>query len=429
MKLLLSLLLSCVGVYGLSPKVSAQRVDEQIWRQGSDICSVITTCCSEVDALSNCMLGTQITQAMIPYTISAPGHYYLCGSVTASSGGVAINIIASDVFLNLNGFTVTNTANVAIFSLFSNANNVTIENGSVSGALGIELDGLTNVTLRNLDISSSAGTTCFLGTITNLVMEDCYVTANGAALVCVALESIVGGRLENVSVYNTASTGFFIENINPATTLELTNCTADTVTGDAFLMEASGGIVLRGCVAAGSNRGFVTDGNFNDSPTGLGALVFEDCIATDSALAGFWMEQINNVILRNCIAESTSAGSGFHSRAAVSTLYEGCISRDNAAHGFHLDAAIGGNVNCIFDKCLGHYNGVDGFHIDPTNVNAGVTGCLAAKNSNNGIANYPASTYIVDTRSSNSAATALNPAYNLNGAFDLLSGALVIVAS
>jgi len=402
---------------------------DSIGSQVSQVKSDLDSCCatlstldtiikSDVDSVSStlndlvyCTIGTQITQAMIPYTISAPGHYYLCSSVTTSAGGVTINIASNDVYLNLNGFTVANTANAALFS-FSGVTNVTIENGSVSGALGIELDGLANVTLRNLDISSSAGTGCFLGAITNLVMEDCYVTANGAALVCVSLSSIVGGRLENVSVYNTAATGFFIQSTAASTVVELINCVAENIGGDAFSLQTnSGGVVLRDCVVITANRGFLT---YADTAP----YVLENCVATNCSLAGFWMESVSDVVLRGCIAKNS--GSGFRARVATGLLFEECVAQDNSANGFSLDASIGANIGCVFNYCLSMNNGGEGFFIS-SNAHTRILHSIASGNAGSGIFDSVGSidTYIVDSRSQYTS-TLMNPAYNLNTALDVL---------
>ncbi len=77
--------------------------------------------------------GTKITS--LPYTISAPGAYYLAGNLTYSSdAGDAITINSDDVTLDLMGFTLS-------------------YNGTAVGRSAIFMDGRTNVEVRNGTLS------------------------------------------------------------------------------------------------------------------------------------------------------------------------------------------------------------------------------------------------------------------------------------
>jgi hypothetical protein len=44
-----------------------------------------------------------------PYTITQPGSYYLTGNITVSSGSAIVITAASDVSIDLNGFTIAST--------------------------------------------------------------------------------------------------------------------------------------------------------------------------------------------------------------------------------------------------------------------------------------------------------------------------------
>lgn len=55
---------------------------------------------------------TAIPGGSAPYTISAPGSYYLTGNLTVSSGD-AINVASGNVTIDLNGFTISSTSNPA----------------------------------------------------------------------------------------------------------------------------------------------------------------------------------------------------------------------------------------------------------------------------------------------------------------------------
>jgi hypothetical protein len=72
--------------------------------------------------------GTKITS--LPYTINSPGAYYLAGNLSDSSTGNGISIRSDDVTLDLMGFSLT-------------------YNGSSTSTSAIQLDGRTNVEIRN----------------------------------------------------------------------------------------------------------------------------------------------------------------------------------------------------------------------------------------------------------------------------------------
>jgi|GEM_PF-1127253 hypothetical protein len=83
------------------------------------------------------MAGTRITS--LPYTISAPGYYYLIRNLTYTDGdGITIN--ADNVTLDLMGFTLTGSKIIIDFEdskgiYIHRRNNVEIRNGTLTGWL------------------------------------------------------------------------------------------------------------------------------------------------------------------------------------------------------------------------------------------------------------------------------------------------------
>ena len=133
-------------------------------------------------------------------TISQAGSYYLTGNITVASGS-AITIATDSVTLDLNGFTISSTANPAAgsaISLNSAIKNITILNGSILGAVtynGSSYNGAgfqngingTSISPRNVRVSgvSVAGCTqsgIFLGTTlqTSDVVDHCAVRTIGS---------------------------------------------------------------------------------------------------------------------------------------------------------------------------------------------------------------------------------------------------------
>ena len=89
--------------------------------------------------------ATPITS--VPFTITAPGNYYLPDDLTSTSPGVAILINANEVVLDLNGRSLIAkgapaNANVGIGIAVLNHEDVIIQNGDIDkfGAYGILID-------------------------------------------------------------------------------------------------------------------------------------------------------------------------------------------------------------------------------------------------------------------------------------------------
>ena len=131
--------------------------------------------------------------------IASSGSYYLTGNVMVTSG-VAINILASNVTLDLNGFTISSSASspTGTAILLTNAGgapkNVTISNGqiasggTVSGttfspgtgfAKGIDATIGLNVRVQNVAVQGVSGNAIDLGTDRASVVTGCTVRAVG----------------------------------------------------------------------------------------------------------------------------------------------------------------------------------------------------------------------------------------------------------
>jgi len=80
------------------------------------------------------VVATPITS--LPFTINTPGNYYLPADLTGSAAaGAAITIVASQVYLDLNGRTIKDSipTNFAYGVLVFNQVDVTIQNGDIDG--------------------------------------------------------------------------------------------------------------------------------------------------------------------------------------------------------------------------------------------------------------------------------------------------------
>jgi hypothetical protein len=154
-----------------------------------------------------------------PYTISQPGSYYLTGNITVASGN-AININASDVSLDLMGFTIESTQPTAggsavyggIISRLKVCNG-NLKSGStvVSGTLaakgfssGIMGSFLTDCTICDMRIAGMAsyGVWCDQ----NGVVERCSVSDGNVGIINSG-NSVGCAMTRNCSVANCATAG------------------------------------------------------------------------------------------------------------------------------------------------------------------------------------------------------------------------------
>ena len=85
----------------------------------------------------------RIPISSLPYTISTSGSYYFTGNLVFSDvGGDAITISASNVTLDLMGYTLSSTAGVTGAAIFSTAaSGITIRNGKIKGTTTVTITG------------------------------------------------------------------------------------------------------------------------------------------------------------------------------------------------------------------------------------------------------------------------------------------------
>ena len=132
-----------------------------------------------------------------PFTISAPGSYYLTTNVTVSAGD-AITIAANNVTLDLNGFTIASTQPIAATSsaiLLNAVTNIAIYNGHISSGVtitggvfggggfgnGIYFPGYPpfNVRVKDVSVAGVLNSGIYLGIVNSTVVESCTVNVAG----------------------------------------------------------------------------------------------------------------------------------------------------------------------------------------------------------------------------------------------------------
>lgn len=233
----------------------------------------ITTVWASVGDVQDAVTATSDKRTQIPggsagYVISQPGSYVLAGNLTVATGdGIQIN--ASHVTLDLNGFTLRSNAGSATGSgvfVAGNLANVAVRNGVISGNTGFN------------------GTSYFGGGF----FHGLFVTDTSAN---VRIEGITGNNLRNGIVANVTdgtsrvqgSSVTFAANLGIwATTV--VDCTAARTNGTAI-----SGKVVSG--SRGSSLGFIgveaetatnCDGVSDSAQPGLSAKTASNCVGTNT---------------------------------------------------------------------------------------------------------------------------------------------------
>ena len=146
-------------------------------------------------------VGTKITN--LPYTISAPGFYYLTGNLSRTSGD-GITVDSNDVTIDLMGFRLSGSLTANGIGIINGRTNVEIRNGSLSGwAYGIFMltSGANN---RVISIRAEGNNTGFSLPGGNHLIKGCNASNNkntgislacGLITDCVASNNATGIRL------------------------------------------------------------------------------------------------------------------------------------------------------------------------------------------------------------------------------------------
>jgi hypothetical protein len=134
--------------------------------------------------------GYAITITSLPFTISAPGNYKLTKNLTYSGSSNAITVSASNVVLNLNGFTLSGTgsSNSSIAIYDDGFSSVTLQNGTTTGfADALEGENASQILVQNLTMFNNelgiALISCNYCAIQNCVMVGVGEFVGGFGLV------------------------------------------------------------------------------------------------------------------------------------------------------------------------------------------------------------------------------------------------------
>lgn len=199
------------------------------------------------------------------YRITQPGSYYLTGNVTLGGSSIGIVVAASNVTIDLNGFTISGgSRGVEVDGTFVN---LTLRNGTVRGtsSTAIYAASTSQARFEKLTVDLAGGTGIFAGS--SCVVEGC-VLKDGGGIVVGSYSTI-----RNSIARNTTADGFTM-----GQGTQVFDCLAHGCVGYGFDITGEG-VTLAGCSAQSCTiYGFYAT---------AGSAVFEKCTARANGSQGF----------------------------------------------------------------------------------------------------------------------------------------------
>lgn len=319
-----------------------------------------------------------ISQQSIPLTITTPGVYCLCETITSGPLDPSpISITATnDVFIDLNKHTIikkipTDGVDRHIINILG-SDNVTVANGFLKGEDSVSPSGF----VRCINITNSHGITIYnvhfagldargvhMNGSSHCVFHDCIALRTGTAFFasgtcsntvfrdCSAMETNEAGVAQS-------QIGFFIDGNSHS----FFGCSARTC-GAGFVIGSGGGggptgfdTVIEACVCAGCPNGTGNAGAFDPSPADN--VVVRECIAQNTVVSEF---SISGISTRCTFMNDTANESGFRGfflgGGTTNSTILGCVSSNNVLEGY---LTADGTTNHAFN-CYAGKNGTVGF--------------------------------------------------------------------
>ncbi len=260
----------------------------------------------------------------LPFAISTSGSYYLQGNLQHTGLGNAINVGASDVTIDLNGFTLSSapgSAGSAVSIPFDNTN-VTVKNGIIAGASTFTGDWTSNWSITQsgfvygINNDSRSG-----GQFYNLTIRGCRssaITSGGPSQRHSAFIDQVSCTYNGAGIYAPYS--------------RVSNCVVACNDGIGINAQSVSNCQVTYCKSYGIESTF-------------GSVV--DCHVSTVGGAG-----ISAVSVSRCVA----SGSG--SDGITATSVTNCSASFNTGFGIKVNLSSGGVISgcCVFSNTAGDYS-------------------------------------------------------------------------
>ncbi|MEK6704088.1 MAG: right-handed parallel beta-helix repeat-containing protein [Planctomycetota bacterium] len=306
------------------------------------------------------------------FKISQPGSYYLTANITGLAGKHGIEIAASGVTLDLNGFDLIGVGGSldGIAMSVVNLHTVAVVNGSIRAWQGDGLDfsstGGLSCRLADLRVQGNTGNGLSVGI--GSAVTDCVAFSNANN----GISTGTGSTITHCSAWGNANAGI---NMGLGCTITGCNTYSNTLAG----INTAGGATITGCTVRGGNMGIsaghgstvtactATLTNGNGISVGDGCTV-TGCTAASNAGHGIYTGGSSGSTIDHCTANSNS-GIGINVFQGCSVI--DCTVRSNTLDGIRCvtDCIIRGNA-CF----LNGLNAGDGAGIHATLGNNRIEG-------------------------------------------------------
>lgn len=122
--------------------------------------ATLPVCAFAIDGVTLINQSTVMAAGGFPYVISQPGSYKLSGNLIVPANGIALEIFATNVTLDLNGFSITTPPGGFGEAIVLNytATAVTVRNGAITGfSLPLNSHSDPLLTLEDLFVTGAGG--------------------------------------------------------------------------------------------------------------------------------------------------------------------------------------------------------------------------------------------------------------------------------
>lgn len=350
--------------------------------------------------------GTPISS--LPIGLGTPGRYYLTRDLTYNGPGNAVTISASDIELDLNGFTLHVNSGSGV-TVNPGQTRVRISNGTITGSLGrvLQLSSATatQMTLEDLTFTNSAAAAIALQE--NAIVRRVTVTQTGGAAITVGANSTVEHALVNGAVSfgidvgpNSAVRDCTVREVNGGAAGQAAIRVGDDSTVERCTVSTNPSAGIRGgngVVVSQSVSTLNLGGDGVGINLGVSSVVVEST-ARQNASAGIVVGNYsvvegstarNNgasgivVGARAVVRDSTSTGNdvdGISATTAAGTLFENNLISDNDNDGIEAGTGVRIVNNTFRGNGLATAGTADGAAINLTATIAFVEGNLMVSN-------------------------------------------------
>lgn len=282
------------------------------------------------------------------FRITQPGSYYLTGNVNGASGFSGIELAASNVTIDLNGFSLLGATGSldGIVIAAASLRDIAIQNGTVSGwgddGIDLALFSTSNVRVQSVLASSNGGTG--IQCSSHFLIENCSAHQNGAGGIWSTSQGVIRGSAAtfNTNIGIWAGSGCVVE-----------NCNSSSNTGEGYL--AQSGSCVSNCTAR------LNDGN-GIRANGTGYASISGCTVTENGGDGIQVGT-SMLVARNVATQNgrIAVGAGIRASGGLNRLEDNiCTANDK---GIEVDAAA--NV-VVRNTCAA--NTVNNWDIVPNNI-------------------------------------------------------------